>query len=122
MRSLSGSSSKLRKSMKNASEYEGFIQDLIDSLYLDDDKAAFDVLVEKYPSVELGDYDGFRLSHLILMKLRFERLTRSSMEAMKEFEFDEKSFVEEFKRYHHSVKPVYFFPPEEADAFDRFRA
>ena len=107
--------------MQSASEYTEYLNDLISSLYLEDDKAAYQNLKDKHPSVDLNNYDGFRLSHLILMKLRFENLMVGSVEAIDGFENHDKAFVEEFKDYHRATKNVFFFPPEEADAFQRFR-
>ena len=64
--------------------------------------------------------DGWHLSHLLLLKLRFERLTRGNPALMEEFEQDPAAFTERFKRYHNDVIPNVFFPAEEAELYEKW--
>ena len=64
--------------------------------------------------------DGWHLSHLLLMKLRFERLTRGNPALMEEFEQNPAAFTERFKEYHNAVKPNVFFPAEEAELYQEW--
>lgn len=66
------------------------------------------------------DADGLRLSALLVVRLRFERLMQGSVEASAWFERDPEGFSAAFRRYHHSVPPTASFPPQEAQLFDRF--
>ena len=64
--------------------------------------------------------DGWHLSHLLLLKLRFERLTRGNPATMEEFENDPAAFTSSFKEYHKANKPVVFFPGEEAAMYQQY--
>ena len=63
------------------------------------------------------DPDGLRLSALLVLKLRFERLMRGSPEAQAWFDRDAAGFARAFRRYHSQVPPTAFFPPAEARLF-----
>lgn len=63
------------------------------------------------------DADGVRLTAMLVAKLRFELLIQGSDEAAAWFERDAASFADMFRRYHHEVAPIAFFPAEEARLF-----
>ena len=69
------------------------------------------------PSDLRVDADGVRLTALLVAKLRFERLLRGCSEAADWFDEDPEGFSGVFRRYHHQVTPLAFFPPEEARQF-----
>jgi uncharacterized protein (UPF0276 family) len=69
-----------------------------------------------------ADADGVRISALLVARLRFERLVQGSDVASAWFERDPRSFATAFRAYHAEVAPRAFFPPEEARAFDAWRA
>jgi hypothetical protein len=54
---------------------------------------------------------------LLIARLRFERLLRGCPEAEAWFERDPATFAVAFRRYHATVKPTAFFPPDEAELF-----
>src|SRR5205814_1179579 len=54
--------------------------------------------------------DGWRLTALLVAKLRFERLLRGSGALDAWFDRDPAGFTEAFRRYHHDVLPTAFFP------------
>ena len=63
------------------------------------------------------DEDGWRLTHLILMKLRLERLL-NAVPSMKElFDKDSAEFMKIFKTYHSQCPSDTFFPQEEIKKF-----
>jgi hypothetical protein len=66
--------------------------------------------------------DGLRICGLLVARLRFERLRHGSRAAADRFERDPREFTRAFKRYHASVPPTACFPPEEARAFEEWRA
>lgn len=68
------------------------------------------------------DADGFRITALLIARLRFERLLHGHAEAAAWYEADPVGFTAAFRRYHAEVPPTAFFPPEEARAFDAWRA
>ena len=64
--------------------------------------------------------DGWRMTHLILMKLRFERLINAvpSMEEL--FKKDQEQFMKIFRAYHSASPQSSFFPQEEIEKFMEF--
>jgi hypothetical protein len=64
--------------------------------------------------------DGIRVTALLIARLRFERLLRASPEAERWFDEDPAGFTDAFRDYHHAVAPTFFFPREEAAAFQRW--
>jgi hypothetical protein len=64
--------------------------------------------------------EGWRLTHLILMKLRFEKLTRALPELSRLFEENSELFMKKFCAYHKAHPPLSFFPHEELDSFISF--
>lgn len=64
--------------------------------------------------------DGLRMTALLSARLRFERLLRGSEPAEWLFERDAAAFSELFRRYHETVPPTAFFPPDEARLFAAF--
>lgn len=63
------------------------------------------------------DADGFRITALLVARLRFERLLHGHPEAAAWYEADPAGFTASFRRYHAEVPPLAFFPPDEARAF-----
>jgi len=61
--------------------------------------------------------DGVRLTALLIIRLRFERLLRGCPEAEAWFERDGPGFTRAFARYHRQVPPTAFFPAAEARLF-----
>jgi hypothetical protein len=68
------------------------------------------------------DDDGFRLTALLVARLRFERLVQGNAEADRWFEEDPRAFADAFRRYHAEVPPTAFFPQHEARLFSRWNA
>jgi uncharacterized protein len=66
------------------------------------------------------DDDGFRLTALLVARLRFERLVQGHAAADQWFEQDPRAFADAFRRYHAEVPPTAFFPQEEARLFSRW--
>lgn len=64
------------------------------------------------------DRDGFRISAMLVARLRLERLLHGHPAVDDWLARDPEGFTEVFRRYHASVLPEAFFPPEEARAFD----
>jgi hypothetical protein len=69
-----------------------------------------------------ADSDGFRISALLVVRLRFERLLRGSPEAEEWFERDGESFAAAFRDYHEAIPPTAFFPRDEAALFAKWNA
>lgn len=61
-----------------------------------------------------ADPEGVRLSALLVVRLRFERLMRGCPEAEAAFAGDPATFAAAFRRYHREVAPTAFFPAAEA--------
>jgi hypothetical protein len=68
------------------------------------------------------DADGLRLTALLVLRLRFERLLRGCPEAEALFDADPQGFAERFRRYHQSTPLTAFFPQAEAALFRGFLA
>ncbi|APR75376.1 Hypothetical protein A7982_00722 [Minicystis rosea] len=64
--------------------------------------------------------DGVRVAALLVARLRFERLLHGSAEAEAWFENNPEGFADAFRRYHAEVPATAFFPPEEAQLFQRW--
>jgi hypothetical protein len=64
--------------------------------------------------------DGFRLSALLVARLRFERLVQGSDEASAWFDRDPAGFAAAFRRYHAEVPASALFPADEAELFLRW--
>ena len=63
------------------------------------------------------DKDGFRISALLVARLRFERLLHGHPDVPGWLDRDAADFTETFRRYHATVPPTAFFPPDEARTF-----
>ena len=68
-----------------------------------------------------ADPDGFRITGLIVRKLRFERLTMGDDRFDAWFEHDPEGFVAPFEAYCQQVPPTAYFPTEEAALFHAWR-
>lgn len=66
--------------------------------------------------------DGFRMSALIIARLRFERLMNGSVAAARSYRDDAEHFTAQFRRYHHAVPPLATHPAAEAAAFEAWLA
>jgi hypothetical protein len=66
--------------------------------------------------------DGFRISALLVARLRFERLLHGHPEVADWVARDAAGFTETFRRYHAAVSPTAFFPPDEARTFSAWLA
>jgi hypothetical protein len=64
--------------------------------------------------------EGWRLTHLILMKLRFERLNIALPEMEQMFQDQTEDFMKMFYGYHRKYPSKTFFPAEEAEIFIKF--
>jgi hypothetical protein len=69
-----------------------------------------------------ADADGVRMTALLVARLRFERLVRGSPAAEAWFDRDPADFARAFRRYHADVPPRAFFPADEAELFEAWRA
>ena len=65
-----------------------------------------------------ADPRGVRMSALLIVRLRFERLLQGSPRASEWFERDPASFARAFREYHHAVAPRATDPRTEARAFE----
>jgi hypothetical protein len=63
------------------------------------------------------DEDGFRISALLVARLRFERLLHGHPAVPDWLDRDAAGFTETFRQYHAAVPPTAFFPPDEAATF-----
>lgn len=68
------------------------------------------------------DVDGFRLSALLVARLRFERLLHGHPAVAAWLDDDPARLTEVFRAYHAEVAPTAFWPPDEARAFDAWLA
>jgi hypothetical protein len=66
------------------------------------------------------DEDGFRISALLVARLRFERLLNASTEASDWFATEPEAFAQAFRRYHREVAMTAFFPGAEARLFTQW--
>jgi hypothetical protein len=66
--------------------------------------------------------DGLRLCHVLVMKLRLERLLRGDAQAAAAARADPVAFMARFARYAAAVPPTAVFPSEEAALFAAFSA
>jgi hypothetical protein len=69
-----------------------------------------------------ADADGVHMTALLVARLRFERLVRGSPAAEAWFDRDPADFARAFRRYHADVPPRAFFPADEAELFESWRA
>jgi hypothetical protein len=85
--------------------------------------AAGDVLARAHATA-LGaiDEDGLRVAALLVVKLRFQRLTNGSQHAHEWFARDPEGFTAAFRAYHRDVPPASLDPWGEAEAFERWLA
>jgi len=68
------------------------------------------------------DPDGVRMTALITVRLRFERLMQGSRSAAQWFEDDPSAFTAAFKRYQADVAPTATFPSDEGRLFEAWCA
>lgn len=69
------------------------------------------------PTLRAIDEDGLRIAALLVVKLRFQRLTNASRLASEWFERDARGFTDAFRRYHQDVPPTALDPWREAETF-----
>ena len=96
---------------------------LIEALYSDSPETELEKIKQDfagYDGIDQIQDDGWRLSHLLLIKLRFERLTRGNPALLELFERDPQGFTKQFKQYHKMNKANIFFPHEEANLFQDY--
>jgi hypothetical protein len=67
------------------------------------------------------DADGFRLSALLIQKLRFERLTAADPALAEQFERRPEEVVALFRAYNAAVPPIVYFPEQEAGRYHQWR-
>ena len=70
------------------------------------------------PALHAIDEDGLRIAALLVVKLRFQRLTNGSRRASEWFERDPRGFTDAFRAYHQEVPPTALDPWREAAAFE----
>jgi hypothetical protein len=63
------------------------------------------------------DADGFRLTGLLVIKLRFERTCRGDVRLERWFRRSPREFTEAFRAYAKEVAPTAYFPRREAAEF-----
>lgn len=78
-------------------------------------------LADADPALRAVDEDGLRIAALLVVKLRFQRLTTGSRLAREWFERDPRAFTDAFRAYHHEVPPTALDPWREAEAFEGWR-
>jgi hypothetical protein len=66
------------------------------------------------------DDDGFRISALLVAKLRFERLLQGSPQAERGFELDAEAFAAVFREYHAQIPMRSPMPWDEARSFEQW--
>lgn len=71
-------------------------------------------------STDYIDADGWRMTHLLMMKLRFERLLNAIPSMRELFEQDSEKFMKTFNEWHHQCPSDTFFPQEEIEKFMDF--
>ena len=64
-----------------------------------------------------ADADGLRLTGLLVVKLRFERVLRGDPALRREFDADPRALLERFRRYVREVPAAAVFPEDESRAF-----
>jgi hypothetical protein len=72
------------------------------------------------PELRAIDENGLRIAALLVVKLRFQRLTNGSRLANEWFERDPRGFTDAFRVYHHEVPPIALDPWREAVVFQRW--
>ena len=77
-----------------------------------------DALVQPEPAFPDVDEDGLRISALLVVRLRFERVLHGSPMGGEWFERDGADFAAAFKRYHAEVPPTAGSPTAEARLFE----
>lgn len=103
-------------------EFEQFESRLAAALLAADPGAALKKLrAESANRFEHTTEDGFRMSALIIARLRFERLLNGSPTATRAYRDDAERFTAQFRRYHHAVPPRATHPAAEADAYEIWR-
>ena len=113
----------------NHEAYERYERGLARALSAKDPVAALEELArdEELPPelaqrVAAADPRGVRISALIVVRLRFERLLQGSRSVAEWFERDGRGFTEAFRSYHREVPSRAESPREEARAFEAWRA
>ena len=96
-------------------------ENMVDQLYKDDTDISLEEFKVALADSELNpdsvNPEGWRLTHLIMLKLRFERLTHALPELKQKFEEKPQEFLELFKAYHREYPAKTFFPDEEKETF-----
>lgn len=82
--------------------------------------ASADLTEQERKMLEQAQARGLKLTHLLLMNLRFERVLRGMPAAVAWFEEDPKGFVEAFRRYNESTPPTALLSKEERVLFRDF--
>lgn len=113
--------------MTTAAEHKRYEQILAHVLRAPDPVAALRAQVAALPTVSplrqalsRIDEDGFRLSALMVARLRFERLLQGFPDAAREFEEDPAGFTNTFSVYHQQVPLRAFSPQHEARLYARW--
>jgi hypothetical protein len=83
---------------------------------------AGDLTPEERAALEHIDADGLRLTHLLVKKLRFERLMGAVPELAELFARDPQEFLRRFDVYTSAVAPEGYLPDQEAELYRRWRA
>jgi hypothetical protein len=83
---------------------------------------AMDLNSEEREALSRIDSDGLLLTHLLVKKLRFERLTEAVPELADLFTRDPQAFLRQFDAYTTAVAPQGYLPDQEAELFRRWRA
>jgi hypothetical protein len=107
--------------------YQRFEQRVADALTSSDPVAAIeraaadpDLSQQLQQSLACADARGIRISALLVVRLRFERLVQGSARAAEWFERDPAAFAEAFRQYHLQVPPTALEPKREAKLFERW--
>ncbi len=75
-----------------------------------------------YPELRHVDPEGYRLTTLIVRKLRFERLCLAHGDVARAFETEPAALLDLYERFAHDVPPHAVFPSDDARAWQDWRA
>ncbi|HGY92478.1 MAG TPA: DUF692 family protein [Planctomycetes bacterium] len=86
------------------------------------DSDSFPLLdVATFPELRHVDPEGYRLTTLIVRKLRFERLCLAHGEVARAFEAEPEALLELYGRFVRQVPPTAIFPSDDAQAWQAWR-
>jgi hypothetical protein len=83
---------------------------------------ATDLTPAERRGLERIDADGLRLTHLLVKKLRFERLIAAVPELAELYALEPQKFLRLFDAYTSAVNPEGYLPDQEGELFRRWRA